>query len=188
MNESGPNPRVSNSSRKSTAPSLTASGETNGVTLLGEGDALITDQPGVALGIRVADCVPIYLLDRIHRCAALVHAGREGTRLQIARNTVGALKEVYGATPQSLHAFIGPSAGPCCYEVDADTVAACADSGMTTAERMIDLWTSNRNQLIAAGVPAANIDAAGVCTICTRAFHSYRRDGTMRRNLALLML
>lgn len=159
-----------------------------GVTLLGEGDALATDLRGVALGIRVADCVPVFLYNPEPRCGALVHAGREGTRAGISARAVRVLTHAFGANPGTIRALIGPSAGPCCYEVDVETANLCTDSGLRVTGRMVDLWASNRNQLVRAGLRVHNVEMTDICTICGRAFHSYRRTGTRERNLAVLML
>lgn len=159
-----------------------------GVTVLGEGDALATDRPGIALGIRVADCVPVFLYNPERHCGALVHAGREGTRSGISRGTASVLRQEFGADPATTLGLIGPSAGPCCYEVDEQTANRCSDSGLRVSGRMVDLWASNRDQLVQAGLRPGNIDVTHVCTICGRAFHSHRRTGTRERNLAVLML
>lgn len=159
-----------------------------GVTILGEGDALVTGARGIALGIRVADCVPVYLYEPVRRCGALIHAGREGTRAGISGHAVCVLRKEFNADPAGMAALIGPSAGPCCYEVDVETAKACSDSGLRVTGRMIDLWASNAEELVRAGLRTVNIDVTRICTICGRAFHSYRRTGTRERNLAVLML
>lgn len=153
-----------------------------------DADGLITDQSGVALGITVADCVPLYLIAPAHHAIALLHAGREGTRGNIAAAGVAALGEAYGVRPEALHALIGPSAGPCCYEVD----DACAEdfrrAGLPTHGRHLNLWEANRRQLIAAGVLPDHIEIMRQCTICGGGFHSYRAHKTSKRNLAVLVL
>ena len=83
---------------------------------IGEGDAIVSSEPGVAIGIRTADCVPILVADRETRIVACIHAGWRGT----AANIVGATVEVLrsrGSKPENLHVAIGPSIGSCCYEV-----------------------------------------------------------------------
>lgn len=167
---------------------ITATEAPPGVAWLGEADALVTDHPGIALGIRVADCVPVFLYNPERHCAALIHAGREGTRLGISGMAVDVLSKEFGADPATTGALIGPSAGPCCYEVDLRTAKACEDSGLRVAGRMIDLWASNRDQLVRSGLRLGNVDMTQICTICSRTFHSYRRTGTRDRNLAVLML
>lgn len=167
---------------------LTVESGTPGISIAGEADALATGVAGAALGIRIADCVPVFLFDPASKCIALAHAGREGTRAGISKAVASVLKQDFGADPATLRALIGPSAGPCCYEVDPDTAKSCLDSGLRVSGRMVDLWASNRDQLLEAGLRLAHVDVAGICTICSQAFHSHRRTGTRQRNLAVLML
>src|SRR5580658_8570156 len=82
-----------------------------------EGDALISDRPGIIIGIRTADCVPVLLADPPNRGIAAVHAGWRGTAAQIVRETVAATAAKWQTRPQDLRAAIGPSIGSCCYEV-----------------------------------------------------------------------
>ena len=160
----------------------------SGETVLGEGDALITDVRGVPLGITVADCVPVWIVADDASCGALAHAGREGTRKHIAAKAVAALRETFGAAPEHLHALIGPSAGPCCYEVSPELAARCATEGIPVQGRHLDLWTANFRQLEAAGLAPEHIRVSRLCTICGDRFFSFRRGDERARNLAVLAL
>lgn len=151
-------------------------------------DGLMTDQPRVALGITVADCVPVYLIAPAHPAIALLHAGREGTRGNIAAAGVAALRAAYGVRPEALHALIGPSAGPCCYEVDDACAEDFRQAGLPTHGRHLDLWEANRQQLIGSGVLPDHIELVRYCTICGGGFYSYRAHETKERNLAVLVL
>ena len=86
------------------------------------GDALITRQPGLALVIKTADCVPVLLFDPVSRSIAAVHAGWRGTLRRIAQKTAGALRAHYGADPARMVAVLGPAIGPCCYEVGEEVI------------------------------------------------------------------
>lgn len=81
------------------------------------GDGLVTDVPGVALGIQTADCFPIVLIDRRNRAVGVFHAGWRGTVKRIAEKGVGVMRLEYGTLPQDLTAVIGPGIGKCCYRV-----------------------------------------------------------------------
>lgn len=151
-------------------------------------DALVTNVPSLPLAVFVADCVPVFLFDPETRSAALVHAGREGTRQSIAEFALRKMGEEYGARPASVYAVIGPSAGPCCYEVSPEIAARCAADGMTVVGRNLDLWEENAEQLTRLGVPKGQIEVSGICTICGGRFHSYRRDGSKARNMTLLSI
>lgn len=152
------------------------------------GDALVARAPGVLLGMAVADCVPVFLYGANPATIALVHAGREGTRRKIVAAAVRGMAAGRGPRPGNIHALIGPSAGPCCYEVSPEIAAEWAAAGLPAAGRHLDLWEANRRQLVAAGVPPAQVGVFGHCTICGGRFHSYRAGRTAARNLAVLML
>ena len=82
-----------------------------------KGDASITNRPGLLLAIQTADCVPILLVDPKKRAIAAIHAGWRGTLARIAAKTIGKMQMHFGTNPRDLLAAIGPSIGPCCYEV-----------------------------------------------------------------------
>ncbi len=86
-------------------------------------DSMITRVPGVFLAVKTADCVPIVLVDPVKRVAAAVHAGWKGTILRIARKTLRIMTSRFGANPSDVIACIGPSIGPCCYQVDERVLA-----------------------------------------------------------------
>lgn len=89
-----------------------------------EGDALLTNEPGILLSVRVADCLPILLVDPRRRGVAAVHAGWRGTLARIAEKTVGVMRQVFGSNPRDLRAAVGPGIRACCYEVGEEVVAA----------------------------------------------------------------
>ncbi len=155
--------------------------------ILGDGDALVTATPGILLGISIADCIPVYVVAP-GRAAGLAHAGRAGTRLRIAAKLVRTMSRGYGVSTDTMHAFVGPGAGPCCYEVSASIAGSWQDAGLPAVGRHLDLWAANRAALLEAGVPAKQVMTAGHCTICQPGFHSFRRDQGRARNLALLGL
>ena len=82
-----------------------------------KGDGLLTDQPGVLLGIQTADCIPVLVADRKKRAVAAFHAGWRGTLARIVENGVGRMRVEFGSKPEHLIASIGPGIGQCCYSV-----------------------------------------------------------------------
>ena len=141
--------------------------------LRGEGDALLTRHPGLAVSIRTADCLPILIADPASRAVAAVHAGWRGTAAGIVRHAVDAMRAEFDTPLDQLIVVIGPGIGSCCYDVGEDVAR---QFGLDRAGK-IDLAAANRHQLIAAGVRAERIDVLGLCTFCDPAkFHSYRRD------------
>jgi YfiH family protein len=140
---------------------------------LGEGDALVTRRPGLAVSVRTADCFPILLVDQEHRAIAAVHAGWRGTADEIVRRTIDTMRAQFDTTPGRIVAAIGPGIGVCCYHVGEDVARRL---GLDRAG-WIDLAAANRAQMVAAGVPEDQIDTLGLCTFCDPArFDSYRRD------------
>jgi len=82
-----------------------------------KGDGLMTDEPGVLLGIQTADCIPVLVADRRNRAVAAFHAGWRGTLARIVENGVGRMRLEFGSRPEHLIASIGPAIGACCYAV-----------------------------------------------------------------------
>jgi polyphenol oxidase len=82
-----------------------------------KGDGLLTDHPGVLLGIQTADCIPVLVADRKNRAVAAFHAGWRGTLARIVENGVGRMRLEFGSRPEHLIASIGPGIGQCCYSV-----------------------------------------------------------------------
>jgi hypothetical protein len=172
--------RATNADRgRGTVPNVSAFPDT---------DAIVTNVPGLPLGVTIADCVPVWLFDPVTRSAGVVHAGRVGTFKNIAGAAVVALRDAYGANPKNLHAVVGPSAGPDAYEVSEDIAVEFAVAGHSVRGRFLDLWESNAQQLERAGIPRENISVAGICTITDGRFHSHRAHANGMRNLAIVML
>jgi YfiH family protein len=149
-----------------------------------EADIAVTDDPAVALSVRAADCVPILLADRRTGAVAAIHAGWKGTAAGAATVAVRALTSRYGTNPDEVVAAVGPSIGPCCYEVGPDLAGHFsshpeASNWFTTdAKPHLDLWRATRDQLLHAGVAPQQIYVCALCTFDHPAlFHSYRRDG-----------
>jgi YfiH family protein len=145
-----------------------------------ECDALITNTRGVALVITIADCVPILLFDPIAQAIGIVHAGWRGTANVIVKRAIEKMQEEFKTNAEDILAFIGPSAGVCCYEVNTD-VAVKFDNKIVPYSKtkiFIDLKKENASQLKQLGVIASNLEISAHCTICEKQlFHSYRRDG-----------
>lgn len=162
-------------------------------------DALITNVPGIPLSSYYADCVPILLYDPVKTCVGLAHAGWRGTVQEIAGKTVAHMTEVYGSKPADILAGIGPSIGPCCYQVDLPVQQAFAKSFSYWQELlipagenrwMLDLWETNRKILLTAGIQASHITVAKICTCCqNKELFSYRADqGKTGRMASLIMI
>lgn len=154
-----------------------------------EADGVISTDAGVAACVSVADCVPILLADPDTGAVAAVHAGWRGTIARVAEAGVRAL----GRPPERLLAVIGPSIGPCCYEVSAE-LAERFEAALGPVIRPgrggphLDLWEANRRVLGAAGVAEDRLEVLRRCTSCdTGRFFSHRRDrGRTGRQVAFI--
>jgi polyphenol oxidase len=154
-----------------------------------EADIILSDDPGVAIAVQVADCVPLLFADRASNAVAAAHAGWRGTAADVAGTTVAALAREFGSRPEDLVVAHGPSIGACCYEVGEDVVEEFRRAGFATAiddwflrdgqgRLRLDLWTANREQLTRAGVRPDNVHQSALCTAShPQWFASYRRDG-----------
>jgi YfiH family protein len=155
-----------------------------------QADIILTDDPSVAIGVRVADCAPVLLLDRRRGVVGAAHAGWRGTAAGASIAAVEALRREFGSNAADLVAAIGPCLGACCGEVGPEVLEAFRAGGATEASVaawfsrgrddrfQLDLERANRAQLEGAGLDPSAIHATGLCTKTNRKqFHSFRADG-----------
>lgn len=148
-----------------------------------EGDAGVTALAGAALAVQTADCVPILIADQKGHVVSAVHAGWRGTAGRIVESAVRMIVEAYAVPAGDLIAVIGPHNAVCCYEVGEEVVVAINDSDAVVRKPEwrkphLNQAQANRNQLLRAGVPDAQIFVSSLCTQCRAdLFYSYRREG-----------
>ncbi len=143
-------------------------------------DGLMTDQKKIFLVISVADCTPVFLFDAKKHVIAGIHAGWRGTAANIVGKSIVRMGSEFGTVPDDIVAFIGPSAGKCCYEVGNEVAMQfpqeCrVDKG--NGKYLLDIKQANVMQLLENGVLNSNIEVHPDCTIHNRNYHSFRRDG-----------
>ncbi len=158
-------------------------------------DALVTNITGVVLTILTADCVPLLIVDPVHRAIGAVHAGWRGTQQEITRKTIETMGRLYGTQPADLIVGIGPAIGGCCYEVGEEVVNhfRAYPHAITTQNHgkyLLDTRQINAQQLTSLGVPPEQIEISPICTACEHErFFSYRADGgTAGRFMSCIML
>ncbi|MDD2433026.1 MAG: peptidoglycan editing factor PgeF [Clostridia bacterium] len=161
-------------------------------------DALITQEKGIALLAFFADCVPVFFLDPGQKVIALAHAGWRGTVAKIAAKTAQAMFKDYGTKSQDLLVGIGPSIGPCHYQVDQPVIKKVeavfpTEKSLLLTNRenglaQLNLGEANRQQLLAIGIPAENITVSGLCTYCYSDQFFSHRWGMLGRQAAIIML
>jgi len=163
-----------------------------------QADALITDAPGLALGVETADCVPLLLFDPGLPAVAAVHAGWRSTVQKIVQKTVQAMQRDFGADISRMVAAIGPAIGPECYEVDEPVMGPVqaafsfwqdAATPRNAGRYSLDLVKLNRLELLRIGLKADRIHSLGLCTACRKdLFYSFRAEGRTGRMLSAIVI
>lgn len=162
----------------------------------GEADGLLTDVPGVLLGVLGADCPGVLLADPARRALAVVHAGWRGVAAGIVPAAIARLRARYGCDPCGLWVAVGPGIGQEAFEVGPEVAEALertvAGAGAALRRGRDDRWHADlaaviAAQAVAAGVRAGRVACAPHCTHRDRAlFFSHRRDGARAGRHALL--
>jgi YfiH family protein len=143
-----------------------------------EADAMLTDEPDLALCVRLADCGGAVLFDPDHGALAAVHSGWRGTRANILAATVAAMRAQFGTEPRRLLAYLAPCASAARYEVGDEFAGWFPEHVARHGARLhFDNQAAMTAQLRACGVPPNNLEIDTRCTIADRRFHSHRRDG-----------
>jgi len=150
-------------------------------------DAIVTNRTNLAICIKTADCVPVFIVDRTKKVIAVVHAGWRSTALGITAKVICLLIDKYNCFPHDILTVIGPAIGKCCFDLD----AAAADDfrkqknheaflfpGKRQNKYSIDLAEANRRQIMNCGISESNIDVSDLCTSCRQdLFFSHRGSG-----------
>ena len=166
-------------------------------------DGLITDEPGLVLSTFYADCVPLYVVDPVHRAIGMSHSGWRGTAARMGAVTLSAMQEAYGTRPEDVVCAVGPSICKDCYEVSADVADIFAEEfpgheqeilaeseknsvGMAHADKkyQLDLWKANEIIFQEAGVRKEHLAVTDICTCCNpKLLFSHRASHGKRGNL-----
>lgn len=162
-------------------------------------DGLITNEKGILLMIKVADCFPLYLCDPVTHSLGLIHAGWRGTAAGIVARAITNMTDSFGSKPKEILAGIGPGINGCCFHVEEDVVDAFGPRAFMnefirkvdeTGKWSLDLKRLILSQLQECGLTENHVEMANECTSCNREFFfSYRRDnGRTGRMVALIGL
>ncbi len=143
---------------------------------LEDADGLATDQPGVGLLVKQADCQAV-ILAAPGKAVANLHVGWRGNVTNLPGSGVMFMRQRYGLSPRSLYAAISPSLGPCCAQfINHASELGPRFSKYQSRPDYFNLWRVTVDQLIEAGVKRERIEVSGLCTKCRQEFFSYRRD------------
>lgn len=164
-----------------------------------DGDAVVSNVPGLVLAVMVADCVPMIVADRASGAAGAIHAGWRGTCARVGPAALAAMHRHFGTEPSDLTVAIGPSIGPDDYEVGESLIETFQQAGHRAGDLArwfkrrdrrlcLDLWAANRGQLLEAGVPAGGIFTCGLSTLAhPEMFDSYRSAGERAGRMAAVV-
>lgn len=174
-------------------------------------DGLVTNVPGLVLSTFYADCVPIFLIDPIHKAIGLCHSGWKGTVLEIGFKTVMRMHDLYGSNPEDIYAGIAPSICQDCYEVSEDVIIEIRktfdnhfegdfDKGYENdlceklfyakenGKYQLNLWNACEASLRKAGVLKEHIEMTDICTCCNKEYlFSHRASQGKRGNLGAFL-
>lgn len=162
-----------------------------------EGDAIITNEKNVIIGVFTADCVPIILVDEKNGVIAAIHSGWRGTFESITLKTIKKMKDEFNIDEANIRAYIGPHIRKCCYEVSEELKSNFIEKKKNISEaelfdgRKLNLEACIIDDLRCAGVKECNINSINLCTYCTDTIklHSYRKSqGSYGRMFAFIML
>ena len=152
-------------------------------------DALWSDRRGVSLGIKIADCLPVTMIDSGRSIIANVHSGWRGAAQQIVSRTIDTLDRASAFHPVDAFVFLGPSIRVCCFEVGEEVATQFDETFIdrSHAKPHVDLPAMTRTILKQRGFDEQRISDSELCTRCDASiFHSYRRDRTSGRNLQIV--
>lgn len=162
-------------------------------------DGLITNIPGLCLATFYADCVPLFLVDPVHKAIGLSHSGWRGTVGKIGKVTVEKMTEEYGTDPKDVYAAIGPSICQDCYEVSEDVIIQFRGNfdqkywkelfyEKQNKKYQLNLWKANEIVFKEAGITKDHIATTNVCTCCnSEILFSHRASKGKRGNLAAFL-
>ena len=162
-----------------------------------EGDAIITNEKNVIIGVFTADCVPIILVDEENNAAAAIHSGWRGTFESVTFKTIEKMKKEFGTSEKNLKAYIGAHIRKCCYEISEELKLNFIEKKTSIEEeelfkgRNLNLEACIVDDLKKAGVPDSNINSLNLCTYCSDdiKLHSYRKSqGAYGRMFGFIIL
>ena len=162
-------------------------------------DGLVTNVPGITLVTFFADCVPLYVIDPVHRAIGLSHSGWRGTVERMGEKTLKVMEKEYGTRAEDVVVGIGPSICQDCFEVGPEVADAfagafqkeklpCLYYKKENGKYQLDLWKANEMIFQEAGVAREKIHVTDICTHCNpELLFSHRAVGTRRGNLAAFL-
>jgi YfiH family protein len=155
-----------------------------------DGDGLITNQKGLLILVKVADCAGILLFDPINEVVAAIHSGWRGTQQQIVMKAIEMMYDNFGSSPLDLLAFISPCASKEKYEVGEDVAKNFPQSisSIGNGKYLFDNKNEIKLQILSMGINEKNIEISNICTIENEDYHSFRRDKEKSGRMAAFIM
>lgn len=153
--------------------------------LRAEGDGHVSDTPGVLMGVTVADCVPVFLVDPVRRVAAMIHAGWRSAAEGILEEGVHILQDRFESRSTNLHVHLGPAICGDCYEVGPEVHEALGLSAPPTP-RPVDLRAILALRAVQGGIPESQVSRSAFCTRCHNDRFFSHRCGDPERQVGFL--
>lgn len=162
-------------------------------------DGMITNQPGITLVTKYADCVPLYMVDTKQKAIGLTHSGWRGTVGKIGKLTIEEMEQHYGSNPKDIIAVVGPSICMECFEIGEEVATEFIKAfGEENKDKLLfkkssgkyhcNLWAANRQVFLEAGLHPEHIHVSGVCTSChSDLLFSHRKTQGKRGSLAAFL-
>lgn len=154
-------------------------------------DALMTNEPRLALAILTADCLPLFMVDTRKKAIGLVHAGWKGLHKEIIVRAIRQMEKVFQTDVSDLAIALGPSLRPCCYEVKREFIGFFPEAVSSRGNKLFfDIAAAATDQLLKSGVKNGQIYDTRLCTSClNQEFFSYRREGERAgRSMSILKI
>ena len=152
---------------------------------ISKADALVTSDKGVALVVRTADCIPLFLFDPRNKVIALIHGGWRSIKKEIIKATIKTMRVKCQTKAKDLKVIFGPSIRSCCFEVEKKFLRNFPSQVLKKGSKYyVDLVLTAKNQLKSQGVQGRNIFDSKICTCCDHRFFSYRRGDVLSGRMA----
>ncbi len=145
---------------------------------VGDSDAIITPRKGIGIAISMADCVGIFIYDKVEKVIAGVHSGWRGTKQEILKKTLLQLQSDFDSSPENLYVYIAPSISQKNYEVGNEVAEQFDEKYVipTSDKYLLDVSRINYDMLIDFGIPKSQIEHSELCSYDESYIHSFRRD------------
>lgn len=154
-------------------------------------DAFITKEADIALSVCVADCLPVFIIDRKNNIIGIAHCGWKSTQKFLLKETISVMRQKFNCQPKDIVLLLGPAIRKCCFQAGEEFLEYFKEGILKKDDKLfLDLIQANYLQAIESGVLENNIFDSGICTCCQNdKFFSFRKEGDVcGRQMALISM